>query len=48
LTNQSTLLPASKQWLASRIEAIKTAPDGARAWLKDLGKNDIEHAEAVE
>lgn len=48
MQEQLSKVPASKQWLVSRIEVIKTAPDGARAWLKDLGKNDIEHAEAVE
>jgi len=35
-------------WMKTRVEAIKTAPDGARRWLRDLGKNDFEHAEAVE
>lgn len=42
------LLPGDKKWIYSRIEDIKTAPDGARRWLRDLGKNDFEHAQAVE
>jgi hypothetical protein len=40
--------PASKQWLATRFDGIRLAPDGASRWLKDLGKNDLEHAVAVE
>ncbi len=48
LEEQLSQAGTSKQWMMSRIEAIKTAPDGAKGWLKDLGKNDLEHAKAVE
>ncbi|MFX0202756.1 MAG: hypothetical protein ACFFCW_42170 [Candidatus Hodarchaeota archaeon] len=41
-------LPHNKKWLRSRAIEIKKSPDGAKSWLKDLGKNDFEHAEAVE
>lgn len=37
-----------QEWMIHRIEQIKAAPDGAKRWLKDLSKNDFEHAQAVE
>ncbi len=48
LLKRLSRLPREKGWLYNRIEQIKISPDGAKRWLKDLGKNDFEHAEAVE
>lgn len=39
---------SAKKWLKDRIKTIKTSPDGAQLWLRDLGKNGYSHAEAVE
>jgi len=48
LQDQLVDLPESKQWIATRIEVVKSSPDGARGWLRNLGKNDLDHAKAVE
>lgn len=48
LSDQLSTLPPEKTWMKSRIEAIKNAPDGAHRWLRGLGKNSYEHAEADE
>ena len=48
LSDQLSKLPPSKAWMKNRIDAIKNAPDGALRWLRDLGKNSIEHAETDE
>ncbi|ODS38430.1 MAG: hypothetical protein A7316_07970 [Candidatus Altiarchaeales archaeon WOR_SM1_86-2] len=36
-----------KKWLKDLINIVKS-PYGAQQWFKDLGKNDFEHAKAVE
>lgn len=48
LMKQLSRFSQEKKWLLKRIEMIKKSPDGAKMWLKDLGKNGFEHAEAIE
>lgn len=48
LLKQLSRLAPEKAWIYNRIKEIKIAPDGAKMWLRDLGKNGFEHAEAVE
>lgn len=48
LIKQLKKLNSEKRWLYTTIEMVKMAPAGAKMWLKDLGKNDFEHAQAIE
>ena len=48
LSDNLNTLPHTKTWMKNRIDAIGSAPDGATRWLRNLGKNSIEHAKAVE
>lgn len=49
LTEQlRVLVNDDNKWIINKVKNIKEDPDGAKRWLKDLSKNDIEHARNVE